>query len=73
MIIRTLLDATDLSGTTVHPFITYAVGKGSVFDDYADRYPDATIAEGLAIQGEKATDAGAYTEQWITDSRLTHR
>ena len=70
MIIRTLLDATDLTGKTIHPFLTYAVGQGRVVSDYAELYPGATIAQGLAIQGERAADAGREIEEWLADGGL---
>ncbi|MGJ0184363.1 flavodoxin [Corynebacterium sp.] len=70
MIIRTLLDSTDMSGKTIHPFITYAVGEGSVFDDYTRNYPDATIATGFAVKGEEAIDAGTEVDRWVADSGL---
>ncbi|WP_418606220.1 flavodoxin [Georgenia sp. SUBG003] len=38
MIIRTFLDGADLSGKTIHPFVTYALGGGRVFADYAELY-----------------------------------
>lgn len=70
MIIRTLLDATDLADVTIYPFITYAVGEGSVFADYADLYPEATVGAGLAIQGEYATDSAPQIQQWVADNGL---
>lgn len=73
MIIRTLLDSTDLTGKTIHRFLTYAVGQGRVVRDYADLYPGATIARGLAIQGERASDAGREIEEWLADGGLVGR
>lgn len=70
MIIRTLLDATDLAGRTIYPFITYAVGEGGVFADYSDLYPQATVGTDLAIQGEYATDAAPQIDQWLADNGL---
>ncbi len=66
MIMRTFVDGTDLAGTTIHPFVTYAVsGMGSVARDYVELCPEATIGEGLAIQGEEATGARASVEAWL--------
>jgi flavodoxin len=73
MIIRTLLDATDLTGKAIHPFTTYAVGEGGIFADYAKLYPGAALADGLAIQGEDAADAGPQIEQWVADNGLASR
>ncbi|MGD6751985.1 flavodoxin [Streptomyces sp. BH105] len=67
MIIQTFLDATDaLAGKTIHPFLTYAVGEGSVFADYATLCPDATVTDGLAIQGENAADAHEAVTRWVS-------
>ena len=56
MIMRTFVESVDLSGTTIFPFITYAVsGLGRTIDDYTRLCPRSTIGEGLAIRGEEAT------------------
>lgn len=66
MIMRTLLDSTEaLAGKTIHPFITYAVGEGLVFDDYRQFCPDATVSPGLAIRGEEARTALPAVEAWL--------
>lgn len=71
MIMRTFIDNTDaLAGKTVHPFITYAVGEGSVFDDYEQFCPDAQVEEGLAVRGEEARDAAARVDAWLRSSGL---
>jgi flavodoxin len=71
MIMRTFLDSTDaLAGKTIRPFLTYAVGAGSVFDDYAEFCPDATVETGLAIRGEDAADSAAEVEQWLQAAGL---
>lgn len=63
MIIRTYLDGTNaLAGKVVAPFLTYAVGEGSVFADYAAYCSDARIQDGLAIRGEEARDSRATVE-----------
>ncbi|WP_410874616.1 flavodoxin [Nocardia sp. A7] len=67
MIIRTFLDATGaLAGKTIHPFLTYAVGQGSVFADYAKLCPDATVTDGLAIRGEDASAAREDVTRWVS-------
>jgi flavodoxin len=70
MIIRTLLDGNDLTGKTIHPFITYAVGPGSVILDYSALYPDTVLSSGLAIRGEEAAETSAAVEQWVDGNGL---
>lgn len=65
MIIRTLLDGNDVTGKTIYPFVTYGVGAGRVFREYAEFYPEANVAEGLAIRGEDAAGAGAEIAGWV--------
>lgn len=66
MILRTFIEQSDhLAGKTVRPFLTYAVGEGSVLSDYAEFCPDANITEGLAIRGEDATNAASDVEHWL--------
>src|SRR6476620_10355033 len=46
-------------GKAIHPLVTYAVsGMGRVRSDYTELVPDATVTEGLAIQGEEVRQAG---------------
>lgn len=67
MIIRTFLDATDaLAGRTIHPFLTYAVGQGSVFADYEQLCPEAVVADGLAIEGDRAAAAQQAVRRWVS-------
>lgn len=71
MIMRTFLDNTDaLVGKTIHPFITYAVGEGSVFADYARLCPDADVTEGLAVRGEDRDSNNRELEEWLTEQGL---
>lgn len=71
MIMRTFLDSTDaLAGKTIHPFVTYALGEGSVFDDYAAFCPNATVEDGFAVRGEEARDAAPEVETWLRASGL---
>ena len=66
MIMWTFADAVDWSGKRVLPFVTYAVSDfGSVVDDYTKRLGAATIGEGLAVQGETATDATDDVARWL--------
>lgn len=66
MIMRTFLErAGGLPGTTIHPFLTYAVGEGSVVADYAELCPAARVERGLAIRGEEARDSADAVSAWI--------
>lgn len=66
MIMRTFIESVDLSGKTIHPFVTYAVsGMGTVERDYRDWCPDSRIGEGLAVQGEKVRDSGPDIDSWL--------
>jgi len=66
MIMRTFVENIELAGKIIHPFVTYAVsGMGRVRDDYARLCPGSTIGEGLAIQGETATQAQPDVASWL--------
>ncbi|MFE4727760.1 flavodoxin [Microbacterium sp. NPDC056736] len=66
MIMRTFVESVDLTGKTVHPFVTYAVSRmGRVRDDYAEMLPDTIVTEGLAIQGETVREARADIRRWL--------
>lgn len=71
MIMRTFVEDLDFTGKTIHPFVTYAVsGMGRVRDDYTELLPDTTIAEGLAVQGEEANQAGPDVKEWLKQLEL---
>lgn len=71
MIMRTFLDAVDLRGKTIHPFVTYAVsGMGDTIGDYTRLCPRATIGEGLAVRGEEARDPGIVIQDWLERNSL---
>lgn len=66
MIMRTFIDSVDLTGKMIHPFVTYAVSRmGRVEDDYTRLCPGSTLGEGLAVQGEEATQAGPAVTAWL--------
>ncbi|WP_344057811.1 flavodoxin [Microbacterium pumilum] len=66
MIMRTFVENVDLAGKTVHPFATYAVsGMGRVRTDYAQLLPGVTVTEGLAVQGEVASQARPNVDAWL--------
>lgn len=66
MIMRTFIDGVDLSGRTLHPFVTHAVsGMGRAATDYERLCPEALHGEGLAVQGETAVNARPEVETWL--------
>lgn len=74
MIMRSFIEAIDLRGKTIFPFVTYAVsGIGSTVSDYTRLCPDSTIGEALAVRGEEAHDARSAVGDWLTRTRLLQR
>jgi flavodoxin len=72
MIMRTLLDSTDLSGKTVLPFVTYAVtGMSGIPDEYASLLPGSRLGEGLAVQGEEVQGAREQVQNWLRRVGIT--
>lgn len=67
MVMATFAEALDLSGTTVHPVVTYAVsGLGRAERDYRRWCDGADVAEGLAVRGEQVRGAGDQVEDWLS-------
>lgn len=67
-IMLTFVEGLDLSAKTVFPFVTYAVsGLGRTVEDYAAAVPTVRLGQGLAVQGEKVTDAAADVDAWVSD------
>jgi flavodoxin len=70
LIMATFVEALDLTGRTVHPFVTYAVsGIGDTVRDYTASCRGARIAESLAVRGEEVADADPgvqpAVESWL--------
>lgn len=66
MIMRTFVEGVDLTGKTVHPFVSFAVsGMGRVRSDYTDLLPGVTVTEGLAMRGEDAAQAHGDVDAWL--------
>ena len=66
MIMTTFTEALSFRGKTVAPFTTYAMsGLGTTERDYAASCPGATIADGLAVQGEKVGNSADQIEAWL--------
>jgi flavodoxin len=71
MIMSTFVEGVDLGGKTIWPFTTYAMsGLGTVVRDYGRSAPDATIGDGLAVQGEEVDGAAGAIEQWLRAAGL---
>jgi flavodoxin len=76
MIMATFVEAVDLTGTSLHPFVTYAVsGLGSTASFYRDLNTGADLHDGLAIRGEEVREpaARADVDQWLRAAGLIER
>jgi flavodoxin len=72
MIMATFVEAVDLSGKTVLPFVTYAVsGLGSTPSFYRDLDTGADLGESLAVRGEEVPSSGNDVDQWLRATGLT--
>jgi hypothetical protein len=66
MIMKTFVEALDLTGKTIFPFTTHAMsGLGRAAQFYSEAAPGARIGEGLAIRGEEASAARAALTTWL--------
>lgn len=71
LIMSTFVGSVDLGGATVLPFVTYAVsGMAGVDTDYRSRLRQATVGDGLAVQGERVDVGGTDVEAWLRDHDL---
>jgi menaquinone-dependent protoporphyrinogen IX oxidase len=75
MLMRTFAEAHDFTGTTVYPFVTFAVsGLGTAERDYSAACRGAEIGEGLAVQGETVrADGPAAAATWLDRITLPGR
>jgi flavodoxin len=72
MIMRTFVEAVDLRGKTIHPFVTYAVsGIGATVEDYTRLCPEATIGDGLAVRGEEVNAGAADVTAWLQRTSIS--
>lgn len=70
-IMSTFIEGADLNGKTVLPLVTYAVsGMSGVDDFYRGVLTTATVAPGLAVQGEKVADSGDAIDAWLRSHTL---
>lgn len=73
MIMATFIDAVDLNGKDLRPFVTYAVsGLGSTEFFYRDLNTGATLGEGLAVRGEEVRGprTGEDVDRWLRAADL---
>jgi flavodoxin len=72
MIMATFVEALELSGKTVRPFVTYAVsGLGSTEAFYRDLDTGARLGDGLAVRGEEVTQSGNAVDRWLRAAGLS--
>lgn len=66
MAVCTFLEEYDLSGKTIIPFCTHeGSGMGHSESDIAKLCPEATLLNGLAIQGSRVSSAKKDIEGWL--------
>jgi len=67
MIVRSFLDACDLTGKTVMPFCTSGGSdiSGAV-SDLRDIYPDLDIRDGLTVTGSHLDEGADLAADWIS-------
>ncbi|MEV4130577.1 flavodoxin [Dactylosporangium sp. NPDC049742] len=71
MIMSNFAERAYLAGTTIHPFVTFAVsGLGSTVEEYRRLCPEATIGAGLAVRGEEVAGARSQVEAWLREIGL---
>jgi len=71
MIMSTFAEALDFADVTVHPVTTHAMsGLGTAERDYAEVCRGATLAQGLAVQGEAVKKSGAALDRWLRRTGL---
>lgn len=74
MIMTTFTDRLNFRDKPLHPVTTYAMSRmGTTARDYAASCPDATIARGLAVQGDKVEDADTEIRAWLQRANLPSR
>lgn len=66
MAIYTFLDTYDLSGKTIAPFITHGgSGLSGTPENIQEEELNATVTEGLAIDGDEASDSSEDVVEWL--------
>lgn len=73
MIMASFVEAVDLNGKHLRPFVTFAVsGLGPTESFYSDLNTGARIGDGLAVRGEavRDSDAGNDVDRWLRAAGL---
>ena len=66
MAIYTFLDTYDLSGKTIAPFITHGgSGLSGTPENIQEEELNATVTEGLTIDGDEASDSSEDVVEWL--------
>ena len=66
MAIYTFLDTHDLSGKTIAPFITHGgSGLSGTPENIQEEELNASVTEGLAIDGDEASDSSEDVVEWL--------
>ena len=66
MAIYTFLDTYDLSGKTIAPFITHGgSGLSGTPENIQEEELNASVTEGLAIDGDEASDSSEDVVEWV--------
>lgn len=66
MIMQTFFDTYDFGGKMIIPFNTHAGSRdGGTYQEIAALEPDATVLDGLAVAGERASDAEKDVLNWL--------
>lgn len=72
MAVYSFLDAYDLSGKTIIPFVTHGgSGFSGTESAIAELEPGATVLDGLSVRDSGVANAQADVESWITGLGLT--
>ena len=70
--VRTFLVAADLTGKKVMPFMTHAgSGSGKSVREIREIAPKADVADGLAVYGTDAANAGKEISTWLKKNQVT--
>ena len=68
MPIYTFLDEYDLSGKTIAPFITHGgSGLSGTPENIKEEEPNATVTEGLAVNGSNSRNSQSTVNNWLTE------
>ena len=66
MIARTFFEKYDFSGKTIIPYVTHGGSRdGGTFNEIKELEPNATVLEGLAISGQRASNSESDVNKWL--------